>query len=76
MAIWAGPIVWKYAAPIIGATAAAMSRAISSFAALFKETPSVAMDGSQEEIRLRRKSRSVSTLLSQSDPCMEWQENL
>jgi len=50
MAIWAGPTVWKYAAPVIGATAAAMSRLMSSFAALFKKTPPVTTDGSQHNI--------------------------
>jgi hypothetical protein len=50
MAIWAGPTVWKYVAPVIGATAAAISRALSSFAALFKKTPPVTADGSQHKI--------------------------
>jgi hypothetical protein len=45
MAILAGPIVWKYAAPVIGVTAAAMSRVMSSFAAMFKKAPLVVTDG-------------------------------
>jgi glucan phosphoethanolaminetransferase (alkaline phosphatase superfamily) len=45
MAIWAGPTVWKYAAPVIGVTAAAVSRVMSSFAAMFKKTPPVATNG-------------------------------
>ena len=45
MAIWAGPTVWKYSAPVIGATAAAVSQVMSSFAAMFKKTPPVAPNG-------------------------------
>jgi hypothetical protein len=44
MAIWAGPTIWKYAAPVISVTAAAVSRVMSSFAAMFKKTPPVATD--------------------------------
>ncbi|MDR3615528.1 MAG: hypothetical protein P4L53_18355 [Candidatus Obscuribacterales bacterium] len=51
MAIWAGPTVWKYAAPVIGVTAAAMGRVMSSLAAMFKKTPPVETNGvvSQKE---------------------------
>jgi hypothetical protein len=44
MVIWAGPTVWKYAAPVIGATTAAMSRVMSNFAAMFKKTPPAKTD--------------------------------
>ena len=38
MAIWAGPTVWKYAAPVLGATAAVVSQVMTSFAAMFRRS--------------------------------------